>query len=127
MLQIKQLGCSHGQTHDTIHTYQQCLQVSLLKTISKIGQIRRFIDQPAAECLVHALVSSRLDSNNSLLYGLPKGAIAKLQRVQNSAIRLVAYFKRDRNIDAARRALHSLASDQRWYCVQITTNNIQDP
>ena len=44
----------------------------------------------------------------SCTVSLIKGAIAKLQRVQNSAIRLVAYVKRGQNIDVARRALHWL-------------------
>ena len=39
---------------------------------------------------VDALVISRIDYCNSLLYGLPKSEIAKLQRVQNTAARLVS-------------------------------------
>ena len=64
-----------------------CRSASL--AISKIGQIRKFIDRPTTERLVHAFVTSRLDANNSLLYGLPNAIISKLQRVQNTAVRLV--------------------------------------
>ena len=39
--------------------------------------------------LVHALVISRFDYFNSILYGLPSYQIANLQRVQNTAARLV--------------------------------------
>ena len=56
--------------------------------IYKIGRIRRYLDQPTTERLVHAFVSTRLDCNNSLLCGLPFSHIAPLQRVQNSAARL---------------------------------------
>ena len=40
--------------------------------------------------IIHAFVSSRLDSCNSLLYGLSDCQISKFQRVQNSAARIVS-------------------------------------
>ena len=94
--------------HMTLSTHINNICRSASYAIFKIGQIRRFIDQATAERLVHAFVTSRLDANNSLLYGLPNAAIAKLQRVQNSAIRLVTCVKRDQDIDAVRRDLHWL-------------------
>ena len=42
-----------------------------------------------AATLIHSFVSSRIDYCNSLLYGVPKCHIDKLQRVQNPAARLV--------------------------------------
>jgi hypothetical protein len=71
----------------TSHVNKVCRAACL--AIYKISQIRRFIDRHTAERLVHAFVTSRLDANNSLLYGLPGSLIAKLQRVQNRAVRLV--------------------------------------
>ena len=56
--------------------------------IYKIGRIRKYLDRASTERLVHAFVSSHLDCNNSLLYGLPHNLLSSLQRVQNSAARL---------------------------------------
>ena len=39
--------------------------------------------------LVHAFISSKLDHCNSLLHGLPKYLLARLQAVQNAAARVV--------------------------------------
>ena len=48
-----------------------------------------YLSRPAAESLVHAFITSRVDYCNSLLYGLPNSHIMKLQRIQNAAARLV--------------------------------------
>jgi hypothetical protein len=54
-----------------------------------ISRLRKFLDKSTTEILVHAFVSSHLDSNNTLLLGLPSCLILKLQRVQNAAARIV--------------------------------------
>ena len=43
----------------------------------------------AAKTLIQALVISRLDHCNSILYGIPAIQTNKLQRVQNTAARLL--------------------------------------
>ncbi len=94
--------------HMTLTTHVNNVCRSACHAIHKIGLIRKFIDRSTAERLVHAFVTSRLDANNSLLYGLPASTLAKLQRVQNSAIRLVTCAKKDCNITSLRRELHWL-------------------
>ena len=54
-----------------------------------IRRIRKYLSKEYTTTLIHAFISSRLDYRNSLLYGLPVYQIQKLQRVQNSAARLV--------------------------------------
>ena len=62
--------------------------------IYNIRRIRKYLSRKTTESLVHAFVSSKLDFCNSLLYGLPDVHIAKLQRVQNAAARLVVGLPR---------------------------------
>ena len=57
--------------------------------LRKISLIRKYLTFDAAQLLVHALVTSKLDDCNLLLYGLPKNVIKQLQRVQNAAARVV--------------------------------------
>ncbi|XP_072041505.1 uncharacterized protein [Amphiura filiformis] len=92
----------------TLTTHVKNVCRSACHAIHKIGLIRKYIDRSTAERLVHAFVTSRLDANNSLLYGLPASTLAKLQRVQNCAIRLVTCAKKDCNITSLRRELHWL-------------------
>ena len=43
----------------------------------------------SAECLIHALISSRLDFCNSLLAGLADKTLQKLQVIQNSVAHIL--------------------------------------
>ena len=54
-----------------------------------LRQIRKFLSVETAILLANAMVSSRLDYCNSLLYGVSKSNIAKLQRVQNALCRII--------------------------------------
>jgi hypothetical protein len=76
--------------------------------IYKIGQLSKYLDRDSIERLVHAFVSSQLDSCNSLLYGLPANEIMKLQRVQNAAARLVTRTKKYQHISPILQELHWL-------------------
>ena len=50
-----------------------------------IRRIRRYFPSESLRTLVYVFIKSRLDYCTSLLYGLPKKQIAKLQHVQNAA------------------------------------------
>ena len=57
--------------------------------LRKISKIRSYLDRTAAEKLIHAFVTSRLDLNNGLLYGVPEYEIKRLSRVQYAAARIL--------------------------------------
>ena len=86
---------------------------AFLYHIRNIACIRRFLSEECTKALVHAFVTCRLDNCNSLLHGLPKNQIEKLQRVQNCAARLVVNATRHDHITPVLRDLHWLPVEQR--------------
>jgi len=60
------------------------------KTPYKYAHIRGMLDQSTAAAIASALISSRLDYANSVLFRSPAKNITRLQRVQNAAARIVA-------------------------------------
>ena len=62
---------------------------------------------------VNPLVTSRMDYCNSLLYGLPKTLIGRLQRVQNKAARIVSRVSHHDHITPVLCDLHWLPISQR--------------
>ena len=58
-------------------------------------------------------MSSRLDSCNSLLYGLPQNELERLQRVQNAAARLVSGVRGRFHTTPVLRKLHWLPISKR--------------
>ena len=57
--------------------------------LHNLRRIKKYLSRDSLITLVHAFITSRLDYCNGLLFGLPKAQIAKLQRVQNAAARLI--------------------------------------
>ena len=55
-----------------------------------IGKARRVLTEDATKRVMQSLVMSRLDYFNALLIGIQHDLIAKLQRLQNSAARIVS-------------------------------------
>ena len=54
-----------------------------------INQISHFLPKPTKERVINAIITSRLDYCNALLYGTSVVNIACLQRIHNSAARLI--------------------------------------
>ena len=74
--------------------------------INSIGRIRKYLPPDPVKRLVNALVISHLDYCNSLLYGLPSYELARLQRVQNTAARLIVGACQSDHMTPILRGLH---------------------
>ena len=114
----------------TNHINDMCKKATL--AIRSIGRICKYLPNDGIKRLVNALVMSRLDYSNSLLYGLPKYQIDKLQRLQNTAARLVAGTRRSDHIKPVLKDLHWLPIQSRiidstdvlqnhsWTCTEVS-------
>ncbi|KAL9964335.1 hypothetical protein ACROYT_G027963 [Oculina patagonica] len=76
--------------------------------LRNISKIRKYLTQDSAEILIHAFIGSKLDYCNSILYGIPKKLICKLQRVQNTAARIVTLTRKYDSITPIMFKLHWL-------------------
>ena len=83
---------THGQmvTHNIDRSSSvRNLSVMLDESLEMNRRISKYLSEECRQSLVHAYVTSRLDYCNSILYGLPKYQLSKLQRIQNMAARLI--------------------------------------
>ena len=81
--------------------------------LRSIGKIRRYLDRRATELLVHAFITSKLDINNSLLYGLPDVHLHRLQIIHNTAARMIARIPKCSHITPTLVTLHWLPIKER--------------
>ena len=90
--------------------------------LRNIGAIRKMITQDAAEKLVHALITSRIDYGNALLYGIPKVQLNRLQRLLHIAARIVTQTPPSVSITPVLKSLHWLPIRHRIeYKIILTT------
>ena len=105
--EVKNLGCwLDNQLKLNSHINRLCK--SAFFHLYNIRKIRKFLSRETTQILVNALVTSRLDYCNSILYGLPATELYKLQRVQNSAARLICNVGRFDHISPSLKMLHWL-------------------
>ena len=76
--------------------------------IRRISNIRHYLTTDATKPLVCAFVMSKLDYCNSLLASCPNQLLDKLQKVQNSAARLVFKARKQEHIKPLLQKLHWL-------------------
>lgn len=76
--------------------------------LRQIGHIRQYLTTEATKSLVNSLVTSRLDYCNALLSGVSKTILNKLQKVQNTAARIISRTSRYNHITPILKELHWL-------------------
>lgn len=76
------------------------MQVRFEYHLRKISKIRKYLGFKSAETHVHALVTSRLDFCNAMLYGL-NNYLERIQKVQNAAARIVTLTRKRGHISPA--------------------------
>ena len=81
--------------------------------IRSIAKIRKFLSYDIAKILIHAFVTSRIESCSALLFGLPNFRIQRLQYVLNSAARVIARSGKFDHITSLLIELHWLPVEQR--------------
>ena len=84
---VPSLGVTLDQSLSVQQHISNVCKVAYLE-LSKIGYIRHFLSTDATKTLVCAFVLLRIDYCNSLLAGLPKYLLDRLQRIQNNTARL---------------------------------------
>ena len=90
--------------------------------LRNIGRIRQCLTKDIAASLVHSLVATRLDYGNALLYGVPSSSTAQLQKVLNTAARIVTCTRRFEPVSPRLKDLHWLRVEQRiQYKILVTT------
>jgi hypothetical protein len=76
--------------------------------LRNISRIRKYISIKNTETLVHDFVTFKIDHCNSLLFGLPKHVLNKLQSIQNAAARLITLSRKYDHITPIMKELHWL-------------------
>ena len=81
--------------------------------LRNLHQIRKFLNKDSAASAIHAFITSKLDTCDSLFFGMTAQNIAKLQHVQNFAARVVCGRPARTSSAPLLRELHWLNVEQR--------------
>lgn len=100
-------------TKMTMSSHIIAVSRSLNFHLRNIYRIRRFIDNDICNHTARALITSRLDYSNSLLYGASAKDLRKLQLIQNRAAKLIFRAKRHDHVSPLLSKLHWLPVKQR--------------
>ena len=84
-------------------------------TLKNVRSIRKLMDEASAEKLIHAIVTNRIDFCNALFVGLSCSNLAKLQLLQNNAIRTVLKLHPHASVSQHLKDKHWLPAKARIY------------
>ncbi len=89
-----------------------CITKSCFFQLHRMYKIRECVPEEAAKVIFHALVTSKLDYCNNLLYGLPDILLNKLWNVQKCTARLITMSGKYQHISTTMVKLHWLPIQQ---------------
>ena len=107
--------------------------INLVRTanfeLRRISSIHHYLSVEATQKLVLAVVMSKLDYCNSLLYGCPQYLINRLQKIQNNAARLILKVLKTDHITPHLQTLHWLPVNARiqYKIYSLCLNAINTP
>ncbi len=110
--QVRDLG-SQLDKHLTLVPHVSSIVKSVQFHLRNISHIRKYLTKDAAQSLIHALVTSRLDCNNALLVNMPACQTNRLKLLQNTAARIITGTPRRNHITPVLIELHWLPIPQR--------------
>ena len=84
--------------------------------IRRISSIRHLLSIDATKTLLNAFVLPKLDYCNSLFHGIPMYMLEGLQKVQDSAARLILRCRKQNHISPLLMSLHCLPINARMEC-----------
>ena len=90
-----------------------CSSVNM--ALKNIYNIRKTLDQSTTEMMVHSLITNKLDQCNSLFVCSSRSNLAKLQNLQNSALRLILRLPLHSRISHHMKNMHWLTVDERCH------------
>jgi hypothetical protein len=109
---VKNLGVFFDSVLNMDHQIRNITK-SCYHQLRNIGHIRPSISESACKTLVCSLVTFRLDYGNALLYGICTSSLTKLQRIQNTAARIITRTKKHDHITPVLVNLHWLPVEHR--------------
>ena len=108
----RNLGVIWDSSLNMLPHINRVIQLSFLQ-LRNITAMKHSLTHDALEKVIHSFITSRLDYGNASLYGLPDIAIKRLQRIQNSAARVLSGTRRFDSISPVLKRLHWLPIRQR--------------
>ena len=98
----------HFSRDMSISTHVQTVCRKAYIDLRRISSIRHLLSEDATKTFLSAFVLSKLDYSNSLFSGCPQSQLDKLQKVQNSAAKLVSRSRKHDHVTPILKSLHWL-------------------
>ena len=109
---VKNMGLTLD-CHLTMNAHISKIAQKCYIELRRLASIRRFLTSTATATLVSALVLSRIDYCNLLLFGSTHDVTSHLQRIQNYAARVILRLPKSSSISIHLRSLHWLPVRER--------------